>query len=259
VLLPGDRILHRQPDRRFEGGAQGGHKLARGFLPVRTHSLHWIADPDFAEAIGEFLRREQSDIGQVLDELHESSPYKTARRQIAAASIARASPSLLDSADTLRGNRTMDASRTLKNRTLFISGGSRGIGLAIAIRAAQDGANVVIAAKTTEPHPKLPGTIYSAAEDIERAGGQALPLVVDIRDEGAGAVGGCAERCRKFGRIDILGQQRERDQPDRHAADADEALRPDVRRRRARHVRCARRRACRSSSSRPRPAAVRIS
>jgi len=61
---------------RFEGGAQGGHKLARGFLPVRTHSLHWIADPDFAEAIAEFLRREQSDIGQVLDELQESSPYR---------------------------------------------------------------------------------------------------------------------------------------------------------------------------------------
>jgi predicted N-acyltransferase len=63
---------------RFEGGAQGGHKLARGFLPVRTHSLHWIADPEFAAAIGEFLRRESTDIGQVLDELHESSPYKAA-------------------------------------------------------------------------------------------------------------------------------------------------------------------------------------
>ena len=61
---------------RFEGGAQGGHKLARGFLPVRTHSLHWIADPDFAAAIADFLVRESSDIGQVLDELHESSPYK---------------------------------------------------------------------------------------------------------------------------------------------------------------------------------------
>jgi predicted N-acyltransferase len=61
---------------RFEGGAQGGHKLARGFLPVRTHSLHWIADPDFSEAIADFLVRESSDIGQVLDELLESSPYK---------------------------------------------------------------------------------------------------------------------------------------------------------------------------------------
>ena len=61
---------------RFEGGAQGGHKLARGFLPVRTHSLHWIADRDFAAAIAEFLVRESADIGQVLDELRESSPYK---------------------------------------------------------------------------------------------------------------------------------------------------------------------------------------
>jgi predicted N-acyltransferase len=63
---------------RFEGGAQGGHKLARGFLPVRTHSLHWIADAEFAAAIGDFLRRESADVGQVLDELHESSPYKSA-------------------------------------------------------------------------------------------------------------------------------------------------------------------------------------
>ena len=61
---------------RFEGGAQGGHKLARGFLPVRTHSLHWIADPDFAAAIARFLEHESSGIGQVLDELRESSPYK---------------------------------------------------------------------------------------------------------------------------------------------------------------------------------------
>lgn len=72
---------------------------------------------------------------------------------------------------------------TLKGKTLFMSGGSRGIGLAIALRAARDGANVVVAAKTTEPHPKLPGTIYTAAEAIEAAGGKALPLVCDIRDE----------------------------------------------------------------------------
>src|ERR1700692_4443062 len=71
----------------------------------------------------------------------------------------------------------------LKGKTLFITGASRGIGLAIGLRAARDGANVAIAAKTTEPHPKLPGTIYTAAEDIERAGGKALPLVVDVRDE----------------------------------------------------------------------------
>ncbi len=71
----------------------------------------------------------------------------------------------------------------LKGKTLFVTGGSRGIGLAIALRAARDGANVTIAAKTAEPHPKLPGTIYTAAEEIERAGGKALPLIVDIRDE----------------------------------------------------------------------------
>lgn len=71
----------------------------------------------------------------------------------------------------------------LKHKTIFITGASRGIGLAIAKRAAADGANVAIAAKTTEPHPKLPGTIYTAAEEIEAAGGKALPLVCDIRFE----------------------------------------------------------------------------
>ena len=65
---------------------------------------------------------------------------------------------------------------SLNGKTIFISGGSRGIGLAIALRAARDGANVTIAAKTAEPHPKLPGTIYSAAEEIEKAGGKALPV-----------------------------------------------------------------------------------
>lgn len=70
----------------------------------------------------------------------------------------------------------------LEGRTLFVTGGSRGIGLAIAVRAAQEGANVVIAAKTAAPHPKLPGTIYDAAEKIEAAGGKALPLVLDVRD-----------------------------------------------------------------------------
>ena len=72
---------------------------------------------------------------------------------------------------------------SLAGKTLFITGGSRGIGKAIALRAAQDGANIVIAAKTAEPHPKLPGTIYTAAEEIEAAGGKALPVVVDIRFE----------------------------------------------------------------------------
>ena len=69
----------------------------------------------------------------------------------------------------------------LSGKTLFISGASRGIGLAIAKRAARDGANIVIAAKTKEPHPRLPGTIYSAAEEIESSGGKALQLLVDVR------------------------------------------------------------------------------
>ena len=72
---------------------------------------------------------------------------------------------------------------SLAGKTIFITGASRGIGLAIAKRAAADGANVAIAAKTTEPHPKLPGTIYTAAEEIEAAGGKALPLICDIRFE----------------------------------------------------------------------------
>jgi citronellol/citronellal dehydrogenase len=74
---------------------------------------------------------------------------------------------------------------SLQGKTLFITGASRGIGLAIAMRAAADGANVVIAAKTTDPNPKLPGTIYAAAEEVKAAGGQALALAVDIRDEDA--------------------------------------------------------------------------
>ena len=91
---------------------------------------------------------------------------------------------------------------SLAGKTLFITGASRGIGLAIALRAAQDGANVAVAAKTAEPHPKLPGTIYTAAEEIERAGGKALPMVVDVRDEASvtAAVKRCAET---FGGIDI--------------------------------------------------------
>jgi citronellol/citronellal dehydrogenase len=90
----------------------------------------------------------------------------------------------------------------LKDRTLFVSGGSRGIGLAIAKRAAQDGANIIIAAKTAEPHPKLQGTIYTAAEEIEAAGGKALPVVCDIRSEEqvAAAVEQGADH---FGGIDI--------------------------------------------------------
>jgi citronellol/citronellal dehydrogenase len=72
---------------------------------------------------------------------------------------------------------------SLKGRVLFITGGSRGIGLEIGKRAAKDGARVVLAAKTAEPHPKLPGTIYTAADEIEAAGGEALPIILDVRDE----------------------------------------------------------------------------
>jgi citronellol/citronellal dehydrogenase len=91
---------------------------------------------------------------------------------------------------------------SLAGRTLFISGGSRGIGLAIALRAAQDGANIALIAKTAQPHPKLPGTVFTAAEEIEAAGGSALPIVGDIRDEAQveAAVASAAER---FGGIDI--------------------------------------------------------
>ena len=91
---------------------------------------------------------------------------------------------------------------SLKNKTLFVSGASRGIGLAIALRAARDGANVAIAAKTADPHPKLEGTIYTAAEEIEKAGGHALPLLCDIRFEDQ--VQAAVERtAAQFGGIDI--------------------------------------------------------
>src|SRR5579871_1876796 len=91
---------------------------------------------------------------------------------------------------------------SLAGKTLFITGASRGIGLAIGLRAARDGANVAIAAKTAEPHPKLPGTIHTAAAEIEQAGGRALPLVCDIRfeDQVKSAVDECVT---KFGGIDI--------------------------------------------------------
>jgi len=92
---------------------------------------------------------------------------------------------------------------TLKNKTLLITGASRGIGLAIARRAAADGANIVILAKTTEPNPKLPGTIYSAADEVNAAGGRALPLPVDIRDEEA-VLQAVAQAVESFGGIDIL-------------------------------------------------------
>jgi citronellol/citronellal dehydrogenase len=92
---------------------------------------------------------------------------------------------------------------TLKGKTLFITGASRGIGKAIALRAAADGANVIVAAKTAEPHPKLPGTIHSAAQEIEQAGGKALACVVDVRSEDQ-IQAAVAQGVAAFGGIDIL-------------------------------------------------------
>src|SRR5712691_11708161 len=91
---------------------------------------------------------------------------------------------------------------TLEGKTLFISGGSRGIGLAIALRAARDGANVALIAKTAEPHPKLEGTVYTAAEEIEAAGGQALPVVGDVRDSDQ-VFAAVQQTVERFGGIDV--------------------------------------------------------
>jgi citronellol/citronellal dehydrogenase len=91
---------------------------------------------------------------------------------------------------------------SLKGKTLFVSGGSRGIGLAIALRAARDGANIAIAAKTAEPHPKLKGTIYTAADEVRAAGGKALPVLCDIRDE-AQVMAAIDKTVAEFGGIDI--------------------------------------------------------
>src|SRR4051794_20747375 len=90
----------------------------------------------------------------------------------------------------------------LRGKSLFISGGSRGIGLAIALRAARNGANVALIAKTAEPHPKLEGTVYTAAEAIEAAGGQALPIVGDIRDEQQ-VFAAVEQAAEQFGGIDV--------------------------------------------------------
>jgi citronellol/citronellal dehydrogenase len=92
---------------------------------------------------------------------------------------------------------------SLKGRTIFMSGGSRGIGLAIAVRAARDGARIAFMAKTAKPHPKLPGTIYTAAEEIEAAGGEALPIVGDIRDV-EGVERAVAQTVERFGGIDTV-------------------------------------------------------
>src|SRR5215217_1897913 len=91
---------------------------------------------------------------------------------------------------------------SLSDRTLFMTGGSRGIGLAIALRAARDGANVALLAKTAEPHPTLPGTIYTAAEEIEAAGGKALPIVGDVRDAGS-VEDAVAQTAERFGGVDV--------------------------------------------------------
>src|SRR5215467_1535157 len=91
----------------------------------------------------------------------------------------------------------------LAGKTLFITGASRGIGLAIALRAAREGANIVVAAKTETPHPKLQGTIHSAAQEIEGAGGKALPLAVDVRDEEA-VKAALDKTVATFGTLDIV-------------------------------------------------------
>src|SRR4051794_8715982 len=93
-------------------------------------------------------------------------------------------------------------SGSLAGKTLFISGASRGIGLAIGVRAARDGANVALVAKTAEPHPKLEGTVHTAAEAIEEAGGRALAVVGDIRDEGS-VQDAVAQAVERFGGIDV--------------------------------------------------------
>ncbi len=101
------------------------------------------------------------------------------------------------------GANTENENMSLKGKTIFLSGASRGIGRAIALKAAADGANIIVAAKTAQPHPKLPGTIHSVAQEIEQAGGQALPVVVDIRNEEM--VEAAVEAgVKEFGGIDIL-------------------------------------------------------
>ena len=124
---------------------------------------------------------------------------------------------------------------TLSGKTLFITGASRGIGLAIALRAARDGANIAIAAKTAEPHPKLAGTIYTAAQEIERAGGKALPLVVDVRDETM-VRDALDKTAQKFGGIDIVVNNASAISAHQHDRDRHEAVRSDAADQRARHL-----------------------
>ena len=124
---------------------------------------------------------------------------------------------------------------SLKGKTLFISGASRGIGLAIALRAARDGANVAIAAKTAEPHPRLKGTIYTAADDVRAAGGKALPLLCDIRDE-AQVMAAIEKTVEGIRRHRHLRQQCQRHQPDQFARHRHEAVRPDDGHQHPRHL-----------------------
>ncbi len=116
---------------------------------------------------------------------------------------------------------------SLKGKTLFITGASRGIGLAIALRAARDGANIAIAAKTEMPHPKLEGTIYTAAEQIEKAGGHACPRCRRAADEEA-VKAGIDKTAAKFGGIDIVVNKRQRRFAHAGRRDRHEALRPDA-------------------------------
>ena len=125
---------------------------------------------------------------------------------------------------------------SLSGKTIFISGASRGIGLAIALRAARDGANVALIAKTAEPHPKLEGTVYTAAEQIEAAGGQALPIVGDIRDEQQ-VDDAVAQAVERFGGIDVCVNNASAINLARTEAARHEALRPDAGHQRARDVR----------------------
>ncbi len=125
--------------------------------------------------------------------------------------------------------------RTLAGKTMLISGGSRGIGLAIGLRAARDGANVALLAKTDQPHPKLEGTVHTAAEEIERAGGQALAIVGDVRSEESVA-DAVAQTVERFGGIDIAVNNASAINLVGTEADGDEALRPDAGHQRARHL-----------------------
>ena len=125
---------------------------------------------------------------------------------------------------------------TLEGKTLFISGGSRGIGLAIAIRAARDGANVALIAKTAEPNPKLEGTVYTAAAQIEAAGGRALPVVGDIRDE-AQVAAAVAQAVERFGGIDVCVNNASAINLSGTEALEIKALRPDAVDQHPRHVR----------------------